>query len=348
MKQVEAAALLSASLAGRDLDTATPAFNVDVASSWAAVAHGTVTGALLQHSLPKSLLADWSQAASDPTSRKSLLLPEQQATTLQEPPCKPIAGLPGTCIAASRGQAEVLGHNQRRSPQKGYWQLAQQEVATHGGGQQPWIVELHKHRAATTGLSATGLSTTGQAPDTTAGQTVAGLFAKGLAPGNTAGMSATQQVPGSMAEQLAAGEVPGSSPERLPRGAKQHHIAAAQTQSVAALQRAADTVPSWAETTLPDHSGSLHHHGFLASAVMLETLGRQKQMQALSLHASCGSPPEGKAAMDPQKNETHHQGSGPGGVRPESGHRGSTPGPGQGEFSPESPTSHKWVHHSRL
>ena len=314
MTQVEAAALLSASLAGRDLDTAAPAYNVDAASSWAAVAHGTASGPLLQHSLLKSLPADCSQADSDPNSRKSLLLPEQQAAAC---------------------------HSQRRSPQKGNWQLAQQEVATHGGGQQPWVVGLDKHRAETTGLSAAG-----QAPDTTAGQMVAGHSAKGLAPGNTAGLP-TQQVPGSMAEQLAAGEAPVSSPGRLPRCAKQH-LAAAQTQSVAALQRAADTVPSWAETTLPDHSGSPHHHGFLASAVMLETLGRQKQKQVLSLHASCGSPPEGKGALDPEQNDTDHQGSGPGGVRPDSGHRGSTPGPGQGVFSPESPTSHKWVHHSML
>ena len=332
MKQVKATALLNASLAGHDLYTDAPAYNVDIASLWAAVAHEAANGAVLRDSSLKSLPADCSQAVADPTSRKSLF-PEQQGTALQESPYKPVAGLPEASTAFSHRQVEMLGHNQMRSPQmwSGSWQLAQQKVATHGDGQQPWIPGLCKQRAGTTVLSATG-----QAPDSTAGQMGAGQLAKRLAPDSTAGLSATQQVPGSRAGQLAAGEVLGSNPTQLLQCAKQQHIAASQTQSVAALQRAADSVPSWAQTTLPDHSGSPHHHGFLASAVMLETLGRQKQKLGLSLHASYQSPPEETGATDPEQNETH---------RPELGQGRSTPQPGQGGFSPESPTSHKWVHH---
>lgn len=113
---------------------------------------------------------------------------------------------------------------------------------------------------------------------------------------STAGQPATRQAPGNAVGQSAV-----------------------QTQSVAALQRAAKALPSWAETTFQNSPGTLLDHGFLASAVMLETLGRQKQ--ALSRHATCGSPLQQiKAEISP-----HTGGSGPGG------------------FSPGSPTSHKWV-----
>ena len=301
------------------------AHNGDNSLRLAAEAHGAAHGALLQDHLLRPLPADYSQAACNLAIQKSLMIPELQvAAALQEPPCSQTAGLPGTITAAIHGQTEMLGHNQMRSPQN--WsetqQLAQHKVATSGGGQQPWITGLHKHRAGTARLPATG------------------QLAKGLAPRCAAGLSATQQEPSSMAGQP-AGEALGSSPERLPQSAKQQHIAAAQTQSVAALQRAADTVPSWAETTLPDHSGSPHRHGFLASSIMLETLSRQKQKQVLSLHASCDSPPEEKGAMDPEQNETLRQGSGQGGVGPDPGLRASTPRSGQAGFSPELPTSHK-------
>ena len=345
VKQVQVATPLRC-----NLHTAAPAYNADIASSWATLAHRAGNDALLQYSSPEPLPADCSQAVSDPASRKALLLPELQATpALQEPPCNPAAGPPGTFTAASHSLTGMLGHNQMRSPQN--WpeesQFAQQKVAT-SGAQQPWMVRLHKQRAGRTELFATG-----QAPDSTAGQVLAEQFAKGHASGNNIGLSVTQQVPGSMAGQLAAGQlatgqVLGGSPKRFPQCAKQQHIAATKTQSLAALQRAADAVPSWAESTLPDHSGSSHHHGFLASAVMLETLGRQKQTQALSLHASCGNPSEEKGAMDPEQNGTQRQGSGPGGVSPDSGQGWSTPRPGQGDSSPASPTSHKWVHHSML
>ena len=344
MTQVQVATPLSAAMAGCNSHTAAPAHNADIASSWAIVAHRAGNGARLQYSPPKSLLADCSQAVSD-AARKALSFSELQATpALHEPPCNTAAGLPGTFPAASHSQTRMLGHKQMHSPQN--WseqsQLAQQKVATPGR-QQSWIVGLYKQRAGTTGLPATG-----QAPDSTAGCIVAGQFATGQVPGNTAGLVVTQQIPGSMAGQLAMGQVPGNSPKRLPQCAKQQHIAGIETQSVAALQRAANTVPSWAETTLPDHSDSPHHHGFLASAVMLETLGRHKQTQALSLHASCGSPPDEKGAMDPEQNQTHRQGFGQGGVSPDSGHGGLTPRSGQGDFSPASPTSHKWVRHSML
>lgn len=113
---------------------------------------------------------------------------------------------------------------------------------------------------------------------------------------STAGQPATRQAPGNAVGQSAV-----------------------QTQSVAALQRAAKALPSWAETTFQNSPGTLLDHGFLASAVMLETLGRQKQ--ALSRHATCGSPLQQiKAEISP-----HTGGSGPGG------------------FSPGSPTSHKYT-----
>lgn len=114
---------------------------------------------------------------------------------------------------------------------------------------------------------------------------------------STAGQPATRQAPGDAVGQSAG-----------------------QTQSLAALQRAAEALPSWAETTFQSTPGTPLDHGFLASAVMLETLSRQKQ--ALSWHAACGSPLGQMGAEIPPQMQ----------------------GSGQGSFSPRSPTSHKWVH----
>lgn len=276
--------------------------------------------------------SSFQNACSEPSSRESWTLPEVQAAlALQEPPCTSAAGLPRTLTAASHGQTETLAWNCQLPHWSECLHLAQQKVAIHGG-QQPWIARVDKQRAGITSIT-TGLSATGQLPDSTA---------RHQAQENTAGLSMVCQVPGSIAGQLATGQVPGSSPQPLPGCAKQHHTAAAQTQSVAALQRIANTVPSWAETTLPDHPGSPHFQGFLASAVMLETLGRQKRMEALSLHASST---QEKGAMEPKKNETHGQGSRQGPASPGSKHE-VNPGQGQGGSSPESSISHKWVHPS--
>lgn len=247
----------------------------------------------------------------------------QAALALQEPPCTSAAGLPRTLIAASHGQTENLAWNCQQAYRSECLQLAQQKVATESG-QQPRIAKLDKQWA---GITA-GLSATGHLPDGTARQG-AGQLPTAQAQGNPAGLSMVRQVPGSIAGQLETGQVPGSRPKPLSGCAKQHHTVAAQTQSVAALQRIAHTVPSWAETTLPlpDHPGAPHHHGFLASAVMLETLGRQKQTQALSLHVNS---PQEKGGMELEQNETHGQGS------------------RQGLASPESPISHKWAHSSML
>lgn len=206
-------------------------------------------------------------------------------------------------------------------------------MATHGG-QQPWTARLEEQRAGVTA----GISATGQLPDSTAREVAAGQLPTAQAQGNTAGLSVVRQVP-DRPGQLATGQLLGSSPEPLPRCAKQQHTFEPLTQSVAALQRIAKTVPSWAATTLPDHPGAPDHHGFLASAVMLETLGRQKQTQALSLHASS---PKEKGAMEPKQSKPH-RGSRQGLASPGE-HEGVNPGRrGQGGSRPESPISHKWV-----
>ena len=82
----------------------------------------------------------------------------------------------------------------------------------------------------------------------------------------------TVQVPGTTAWQAA-----GITSGRLPQTPLWQPAAGVQTESLIALHRAAGKHPSWAQATLDNQAGSPHHHGLLASAVMLETLGRQKQ-----------------------------------------------------------------------
>lgn len=98
-----------------------------------------------------------------------------------------------------------------------------------------------------------------------------------------------------------------------------------QTDSLAALERAAKTQPSWANTTLHGEPGLQLHHGFLTSAVMMETLNRQKQAELLQPcvgERSDEDTPSGLQSFMQQK----------GVVSPQKGSAGS-PGP------PDSPSS---------
>jgi len=82
------------------------------------------------------------------------------------------------------------------------------------------------------------------------------------------------------------------------RGEGSQHAAAVQTESLAALERAAKLAPTWAQTTLHGKPGYQQHTGFLSSAVMLETLNRQKQ--AVLLQPEDRRPPHSWAGLEVQ------------------------------------------------
>lgn len=259
--------------------SAAAAYNGDIASSRAS-SHGAASSALLHGSLSQTLPGHSSATVPNPASR-SPLSPRVQATpALHGSP----AALPGSLTAASHCQSQGLPCFQDPSR---CVPVTQPKMATHAEQQ---------HLAA--GLHA-------QVACSAAGQQAWALQST-AASGPPLPMSGSRPP---AVQQIATSQAPGNTVGQ----------SAGQTQCVAALQRAANTLPSWAETTFHSLPDSPQGHGFLASAVMLETLGRQKQ--ALSLHASCSNPHERMGAHKPQH----------------------TAGSALGGFSPGSPTSHKWV-----
>lgn len=96
-------------------------------------------------------------------------------------------------------------------------------------------------------------------------------------------------------------------------------VLGAQTDSLAALERAAKTQPSWAHTTLHGKPGLQLHHGFLTSAVMMETLNRQKQAELLQPcvgERSDEDTPSGLQSFMQQKGVVSPQKGGAGGPAP--------------------------------
>ena len=234
-------------------------------------------------------------AVSSLASRK-LLFPEARAAPASHSTShNPAAGSPQSPLTGRQDQSQLHGHGQ-------------QQVAATWVGQMP--------------TAQIGLTANTQLQTLTVGKCMQlpGSPTRQFAPAGAGQSHAAGQGHSHAAGQghtLEAGQRPRNSPGLLPQGNRWQHRAEVCTESLAALQTAAKSNPSWAHTTLHSQPGTAEHHGFLASTVMLETLGRQKQ--ALLLH-------ENSKSCLKQKGRTGGSGEA-----------------GQEGCSPASPTSHKWV-----